>query len=66
MTLLYTLVLTMSTKTFDKNCANNTKNMGFDGKVDKGQEIHPRDIAQLQGAEFMQYCHTCLQKVTFR
>ena len=66
MTLLYTLVLTMSTKTFKENCANNTKNMGFDEKVDKGYEMCSRDIAQLQGAEIMQYYYTCLQKVTFR
>ena len=66
MTLLYTLVLTMSTKTFKENCANNTKNMGFDEKVDKEYEIPSRDIAQLQGTEIMQYYHTCLQKVTFK
>ena len=42
------------------------KNMGFDGKVDKGYEMCSRDIAQLQGTEIMQYYYTCLQKVSFR
>lgn len=40
--------------------------MGFDEKVDKEYEIPSRDIAQLQGAEIMQYYHTCLQKGNFQ